>query len=229
MKKVPFFLIFALLTFALPGFSEESLPLFEEILDTSHNIIPKGSAPVSSHQVCSVCHMEDEVRGYLGISKTPVELAPILNSQNPPSERAMKTLWSSADTKRGYLPLSNCLSCHDGVIGNDIHGTKGGSEKILDHPVNVLYPRESNGHYIPALPLPNELRYWSIPDQTEKGMILPTGPTSEYFPNKTHPLLLVRTSHGMVNCGSCHNPHTSKIPAFLRESPKTLCLVCHNR
>ncbi|MBI1820974.1 MAG: hypothetical protein HYR79_04620 [Nitrospirae bacterium] len=239
MKRVPFFLILALLTFSLPGFSEESLPLFEEILDTSHNIIPKGSTPVSSHQVCSVCHTTEEVNGFLGSPKIPAELAPILSPQTPPAEGGSKALWASTELKGGYLhghsrlikedPSSDCLVCHDGVIGNDIHEKKQDSGKLLDHPVNITYPRESNGRFVPALPLPNELRYWSIPDQTEKGITLPTGPTSDFFSSQSNPLLWVRTSLGRVNCGSCHNPHSSRIPAYLRESSKTLCLVCHNR
>ncbi|MHB8481371.1 MAG: cytochrome c3 family protein [Nitrospiria bacterium] len=239
MKKVSLFLILTLLTFSLSCFGEETLPFFEEILTTSHNIVPKGSAPPSSHQVCSVCHTVDEVNGYLGASKTPEELVPILDSPNPPAAGVSKALWVSTEMKEGYLPTysrlikedpsSNCLVCHDGVIGDDIHGRKQDSGKFLDHPVDIPYPRESTGHFVPLLPLPNELRYWSIPDLTEKGITLPTGPTSSYFSTQTHPLLLVRTSFGKVGCGSCHNPHSSKIPAYLRESPSSLCLVCHIR
>jgi predicted CXXCH cytochrome family protein len=241
MKKALSFFLLTLLQFTFSAYAvEPDGSLYEEVLDTSHNIVPRGDTPAATHQVCQVCHTAEEVQGYLEPpTVTPPELAAIFEPPRQTEGLNSKVLWNPAETKISYLPgrskvmskepSTACLSCHDGVIGNDIHGLKQASGKFQDHPVSVPYPRESNGHFVPALPLPNELRYWSIPDQNAKGITLPTGPTSEYFSKLTPPLMAVRTSYGKVNCGSCHNPHSSRISAYLRESPKTLCLVCHIR
>jgi predicted CXXCH cytochrome family protein len=235
-----FFLLFLNLFF-LPcsAFGEETLPFFEEVLNTTHNMVPKGSFLPSSYQACAMCHAAGEFRSYFGTGPSlPPELEPLFKSSIITERGPAQALWTSRKEKTVFIsrgtgakedPSDVCLSCHDGVIGNNIHGLGEPSGKMLDHPVNIPYPRQSNGQFIPALPLPNEFRYWSIPDYNENGISLPTGPTSEYYLPETTSLLLVRTSFGKVTCGSCHNPHSSKNPAYLRGSPKTLCLICHNR
>jgi len=219
---------------------DESSTFYEEILDTNHNMVPRGEIPTSPHQVCQTCHTHEEYQKYVEpANETSTEIGSILE---PPAQKSLpltRALWNPSDHGSGYQnnrellmnqePSSNCLGCHDGVIGEDIHGRIQDNGKFLDHPNNITYPRESNGHFVSKLPLPNELRYWSIPDQDGKGITLPTGPTSQYFSVQTPPVLAVRSSGGKVQCGSCHNPHTARIAAFLRESPKTLCLVCHIR
>ncbi len=235
------FLLLFLNLFLLPfsAFGEETLPFFEEVLNTTHNMSPKGDLPPSSYQTCIMCHAAGEIRSYFDSGPSlPPELAPLFKSLNKGEGETAQALWTSSKEKTVFVspgpaakedPSGVCLSCHDGVIGDNIHGLREKTEKMLDHPVNIPYPRRSNGQFIPALPLPNELRYWSVPDHNENGITLPTGPTSEYYLPETAPLLLVRTSFGKVSCGSCHNPHSSKNPAYLRDSPKTLCLICHNR
>jgi predicted CXXCH cytochrome family protein len=228
------------LPLSLSAFAEDDASVYSDILDTSHNIVPKGETPPSPHQICLVCHTLNEVQSYLEPSvKTPPELAAIYERPLSSGGEHARALWNrNADrsdfnaARSGILrkePASFCLSCHDGVIGSDIHGLKRLNGKFQDHPIDVVYPRESNGHFIPALPLPNELRYWSVPDRNDAGIVLPTGPVSEYFTERSQPVLAVRTSYGKVSCGSCHNPHSSKVSAYLRESPENLCLVCHIR
>jgi len=79
-------------------------------------------------------------------------------------------------------------------------------------------------------------RYWALPDRHADGLTLPTAGASSYLDlpegKISSPEMLsglVRTSSGMVQCDSCHNPHSEKIRPFLRLPSATLCLVCHNR
>ncbi|MBI1824235.1 MAG: cytochrome c3 family protein [Nitrospirae bacterium] len=240
MKTRLFPSLWLLILIASPAFGDEPRSLYEEVISSSHNMIPKGETPTSPHQVCLTCHTLDEVQNYLEPAvQTPPELAAIFEPVPQKRPENSRILWSASNHQVSYSParsgiLKNepsaaCLACHDGAIGADIYGMKQNHGKFQDHPVDILYPRESNGHYVPALPLPTELRYWSIPDQNGHGITLPTGPTSDYYSKQTLPAMAVRTSYGKINCGSCHNPHSSKISAYLRESPKTLCLVCHIR
>lgn len=234
MKKAVF-VILLLSVFAGQAFGDNSsLPFYEEVFQTSHNLIPKGPAPASVKNSCGYCHFSEETKGLIpSFSNTPEELAPLEKKLPEAGSSAMKALWSpSARIEFRKLPSDPamaCLVCHDGVLGADIHGRNPVTGKSIDHPVNVYYPRKTDGRFAPSLPLPNEFRYWSVPDKTESGVSLPTGPTSSYFHSNNPAVLDVRTYDGKVGCGSCHNPHTAQFPAYLRENPKTLCLVCHIR
>lgn len=151
-----------------------------------------------------------------------------------------------------------CLACHDGALGKDMHGVnvdqsrKGGEANVpwtgtvgqrgapplsrVDHPISILYPRKPNGHFIPEGPTVTLARYWSLPDRHADGLTLPTSGTSSYLDlpqgSVSSPETLsglVRTTSGMVQCDSCHNPHSEKIRPFLRIPSANLCLVCHDR
>ena len=151
----------------------------------------------------------------------------------------------------------DCLSCHDGVVAMDAHkmgireegasdlnrllggffepigGTGDREFRFLDHPVSITYPRNTDGRFVGTETTVTQLRYWSIPNRTQNGIDLPTGPRSKYLvvtPEKENSSsMLVRTTAGLVECDSCHNPHNNDKSAFLRESGHTLCLICHNR
>lgn len=151
-----------------------------------------------------------------------------------------------------------CLACHDGALGKDMHGVnvdppRTGAEanvpwdgtvgqrgapplSRVDHPISIAYPRKPNGRFIPENPGVTLSRYWTLPDRHADGLTLPTTGSSSYLdlPEEkvSSPELLsglVRTTSGMVQCDSCHNPHSEKIRPFLRVPSATLCLVCHNR
>ena len=153
---------------------------------------------------------------------------------------------------RPFGPSFVCLTCHDGVLGSNVHqlGVKGlkpindplGLNKLQkglqspDHPDSIYYPRQPDGRMVEDRPGTKLKRYWSIPDRDEAGVILPTGPKSYALdlqqidaddPIETSKL--VRTYKGVIHCDSCHNPHDNAIRPFLRVSNKTLCLVCHDR
>lgn len=151
-----------------------------------------------------------------------------------------------------------CLSCHDGALGGDMHGINVDNPRIgasakpawngmagplgapplsrVDHPVSIIYPRKPNGAFVPHNATITRSRYWALPDRHEEGLTLPTSDTSSYLDlpkseisNPAHLSSLVRTTGGLMECDSCHNPHSEKVRPFLRVPSKTLCLVCHDR
>lgn len=151
-----------------------------------------------------------------------------------------------------------CLSCHDGALGTDMHGINVDNPRIgaqadvpfdgmfgkqgapplsrLDHPISIPYPRLPNGKFVPLNPTVTQFRYWALPDRQTSGLVLPTSGTSEYLDlpvgevsGSEHLSSLVRTTGGMLECDSCHNPHSEQIRPFLRVPSANLCLVCHDR
>ena len=151
-----------------------------------------------------------------------------------------------------------CLACHDGALGKDMHGINVDQPRIgaeanvpwngmvgqrgapplsrVDHPISILYPRKPNGRFVSENPTVTLSRYWALPDRHADGLTLPTAGASSYLDlpegKVSSPEMLsglVRTTSGMVQCDSCHNPHSEKIRPFLRVPSATLCLVCHNR
>ncbi len=151
-----------------------------------------------------------------------------------------------------------CLSCHDGALGGDMHGINVDNPRIgasalpawkgmagplgapplsrVDHPVSIVYPRKPNGSFAPHNATITRTRYWALPDRQAEGLTLPTAATSSYLDlpkseisNPAHLSGLVRTTGGLMECDSCHNPHSEKVRPFLRVPSKTLCLVCHDR
>jgi len=151
-----------------------------------------------------------------------------------------------------------CLACHDGALGKDMHGINVDQPRLgaeanvpwdgtigqrgapplsrVDHPISITYPRKPNGQFIPENPTVTLSRYWTLPDRHADGLTLPATGASSYLDlpesKVSSPEVLsslVRTTSGMVQCDSCHNPHSEKIRPFLRVPSATLCLVCHNR
>ncbi len=151
-----------------------------------------------------------------------------------------------------------CLSCHDGALGTDMHGINVGNPRVgaaanvtfdgmagprgapplsrVDHPISIRYPRTPDGKFTPLNPTITRSRYWALPDRQAQGLVLPTSDISSYLDlpkgnlsSPEHLDTLVRTTGGMLECDSCHNPHSEAVRPFLRVPSATLCLVCHDR
>jgi predicted CXXCH cytochrome family protein len=162
------------------------------------------------------------------------------------------SLGKGSPDSRPFGPSFACLSCHDGVLGNDIHqrGFSSGQSEFRtqemvsaaegtrspDHPDSIVYPRKSTGEFMGHRADPNLMRYWSIPDRDENGVVVPTGPKSTTLnlqdidaADPTQTANLVRTYQGVIHCDTCHNPHLDQNRPFLRLTTTNLCLVCHQR
>ncbi|HUK56702.1 MAG TPA: cytochrome c3 family protein [Nitrospiria bacterium] len=219
---------------------------FDQVLSSKHNVLPAGPAS-TMETVCGSCH----------IKANATQAVPAWDKENPTkafhtSHVALPPLGKGTPDTKPFGPSFDCLTCHDGVLGNNIHqlGFSGPAAtynpqavealqtglRTSDHPDSILYPRQPDGSMIADRPDPKLRRYWSIPDRDDNGVVLPTGPRSAALnlqnidPNDPAAAsALVRTFRGVIHCDSCHNPHNNDTRPFLRAPNKTLCLVCHDR
>jgi len=206
--------------------------VFSSVNRTSHNL------GFSSDKACIFCHMTGEA--YNSSQASDAAAAPKVVSFSPPLWDKKTPIQSfqliplspveRPDASQPFGPSSACLACHDGALATTMNEAK------LNHPISIAYPRQPDGRFIPRRDSINLLRYWSIPDWTPSGIVLPTGPHSQYLSlpiGSDLPELsratLVRTTLGYIHCDSCHNPHDDSTAPFLRASSKTLCLICHDR
>jgi predicted CXXCH cytochrome family protein len=200
---------------------------------TRHNL------GLSSDNACIFCHTAGEI--YNSSQASAAAPAPRAVSFNPPLWDQKTAIQSfqliplspleKPESSHPFGPSSACLTCHDGALAAGVHEAK------LNHPISLAYPRHPDGRFVPRRDTPNLLRYWSIPDRTPSGVVLPTGPHSRYLSlptgsasqDPTVTAKMVRTTLGFIHCDSCHNPHDDSTAPFLRASSKTLCLICHDR
>ncbi|MEK7280106.1 MAG: cytochrome c3 family protein [Nitrospirota bacterium] len=231
--------------------------IFDDVIKTKHNM------GIKKEDACIACHTsgmpksETKKEESSGIVNEKLNIVPpplwIKKAGNSNPEYPFSQDTKGRDIKP-FGPSYDCLSCHDGALAKDVHGlggTRAGSEIFdprldaqaldgknpFDHPTSIIYPRRPDGVLDAKNPTVNQFRYWSIPDRDEKGVTMPTGPTSRYFeiPQGTDAkdpyidALQVRTFKGVIHCDSCHNPHTDKNSSFLRVPIKSLCLSCHDR
>jgi predicted CXXCH cytochrome family protein len=254
----------SLLQKGFAGMSVGAAPPFDEVARTSHNLLA-AREKMELSDVCLSCHTDgqllrednagfpDSAQGMkselkvIGGSMVQNVSGPLWS---PDTERRsfslVSSVWSLKDTldRKPFGSSSACLGCHDGALAEDVHGEKKGlkvtdnlSERPVDHPTSIPYPRRYDGLFVIDQPTPTSLRYWSIADRTQQGVSMPSGPVSTYFRppaglDPKDPLVgasVVRTSYGMIHCDSCHNPHVNQHPPFLRTPPEDLCFVCHDR
>jgi predicted CXXCH cytochrome family protein len=219
---------FAALLVIAPAFAEDP---FKPVLHSPHELAP---VPVAEKSACAFCHTEQ-------IQQSPGP-APVWNRAAAPFSLSGEHSRSPDYDNQPTGSSTDCLACHDGAIGTDVHGIgerfqgRQGAAGRLDHPISIAYPRRPDGLFVPPDPSQTYSRYWSIPDKSGKLILLPTGPTSPYYPKPEGPsvaydtsVTFVRTVQGKVQCDSCHTPHNPEVRPFLRASPQSLCLICHNR
>ncbi|MBI3995084.1 MAG: cytochrome c3 family protein [Nitrospirae bacterium] len=219
---------------------------FDQVLSSKHNLLADGPAsPMDS--VCGSCHIEggQTQTSAAWDKENPTKVFPLQHLPPPDPGKG------DPETKP-FGPSFDCLACHDGVLGNNVHqlGFSGGAPtadpdavkalqtglRTPDHPDSITYPRQPDGRMSGDRADPRLKRYWSIPDRDENGVTVPTGPKSAALnlqnidPNDPAAAsALVRTFMGVIHCDTCHNPHNNDTRPFLRVPHKTLCLVCHDR
>lgn len=224
-------LVFLLVT-AWPAGQAAAADAYDAVINSPHNFFARSEFPIG-RRVCTGCHA-DEMATQVSEIALPADDGLVPEGAAPPPPlwqrgAAAYTLSSTAQPTEGS---NACLGCHDGVLGTEIHQTGTGSAKTFDHPNNVVYPRRANGQFVPERPMVTHYRYWSIPDLRDGNLTLPTGPTSNRLvvSDPAQPgSRLVRTSRGMVQCDSCHDPHDNGSAPFLRAPAQDLCFICHDR
>jgi predicted CXXCH cytochrome family protein len=225
-------------------------PARESRLDgTKHNFFGTGkAAPDATMDLCQFCHVPNR----LAAAGTP---APLWAPDAPPQASALDV---RADPHGPPLPLRfagstlRCLSCHDSTVSRihiafrpsstslrgdevaaDRHRREAPGEAYLampegwagrvmgNHPVGVPYPLASAGYrlYLPrASPLHAE--EWA-PDPRLAGLKLFTDRSGFDVP----------PGGAGIECASCHDPHGTANPTFLRlpKAGSQLCLGCHRK
>jgi predicted CXXCH cytochrome family protein len=226
--------LLALAAAALPGAAAAQSP-YDEVAQTPHNFL----GAMDLREVCLSCHLSAAV--VPGAEEKLLAPTPLWGGGTQYDGAYPVGSITAAGTYEEFPDTSGaCLECHDGVLATSVHQDEGpvarerGGTRPPNHPIRIVYPRGVNGTFVVPTPLPQNRQFWSIPDIRAGELHLPTGPVSSYQPlpaaDKAQlTFSLVRSRDGKVACESCHNPHSDRIPPFLRSLPPDLCLTCHNK
>jgi predicted CXXCH cytochrome family protein len=210
------------------------------IQDTKHNLSTSGTGTIhatsGTAEVCVFCHTPH------GADTTVA--APLWNRA---VNIAGYTMYTSAtyDATTDAQPTGvsqACLSCHDGTIAFDALRNRPGPGGYSETPTSAgwTFIGAAAGNLMPdgvtklGQDLTNDhpisMQYTTAmsPSSTSGTNDHATGfkaPTADVFTNG------VRLYSGKVQCGSCHDPHRSDTPTFLRVSNdgSALCLTCHRK
>jgi predicted CXXCH cytochrome family protein len=232
------------------------------ILNTKHNLTATGPGTVKSStadglggpEVCVFCHTPHG-------SDTSIE-APLWNRAVNTTGYTMyssPSLDGTIDTQPTGVSVA-CLSCHDGTIAFDALRNLPGSGGYTDTPAKTgtsawsfVGGTGTGNKYMPAGGITNigqdlrndhpvsiDFASAKSPSSTSgtndhaTGFKDPPGgidPTKDsYFANG------LKIAAGKVQCNSCHDPHRSDNPTFLRinnggagNQQSAVCLTCHKK
>jgi predicted CXXCH cytochrome family protein len=233
------------------------------ILNTKHNLTATGPGTVKSStadgaggpEVCVFCHTPHG-------SDTTIE-APLWNRAVNTSGYSMyssPSLDGTIDAQPTGVSVA-CLSCHDGTIAFDALRNLPGSGGFTDTPSKTLGTSAwtfvggtgTGNKFMPSTAITNlsqdlrndhpisiDFASAKSPSSTSgvndhaTGFKDPTGAgdvtNDHYFTNG------IKIAKGKVQCNSCHDPHRSDNPTFLRidngglgNQQSAVCLTCHNK
>jgi predicted CXXCH cytochrome family protein len=199
----------ALVALALAAFASSA---FAAVANSAHDLTASGlnvgTYPGAQISACQFCHAPHNVN-------TAVPNTPLWNRNKPGTSFVMYTSTTITGLMDGS-PNANsmtCLSCHDGVtdMGATYTGTRGFAGLVQmsnvrgavvtanlqdDHPISIRYTQAAG-------------KYAAVNAVTTAGLRLYGAAGAE-----------------KVECGSCHDPHTS-VAKFLRAAPTAICSICH--
>lgn len=179
------------------------------IVNTPHNLSKSGTGTIKStteDRVCIYCHTPHDATSE----------APLWNrdlSSQSYTLYSSPTLNANVSQPQGNSKL--CLSCHDGTLAlNAIHSSSLPIAGDLNQPLSNFGSSANLGTNL-ANDHPISFLYTSGLDSELKD---PSTLAS-----------FVKLQNGRVECTSCHDPHTSDYPHFLRTSKNQLCIACHSK
>ena len=118
-----------------------------------------------------------------------------------------------------------CLSCHDGTLGLDslanVPSDAGAGITITaDANSTIGVTNLLEGYVLVGRDMSNDHPVGLLYADEQ-------GTNGDLFANPTDTILF----NGKVECGSCHNPHDTTLPSFLRDDPagSLICLDCHDK
>jgi predicted CXXCH cytochrome family protein len=195
---------------------------------TKHNLSVTGPGPIKSGtetEVCAPCHTPHNAN--------PVS-PPLWNREFSSANYtpyASASLQAAPGQPTGYSKL--CLSCHDGTIAI------GSVRNLRGQPATIQLNNTGPGDAMPAgstligTTLTNDHPISFVFDQAlssaDGELVSPSALTGavHLWPG-TNPSVA-----NEVQCTTCHDPHTSDLPKFLRKSATgqsdNLCLTCHQK
>jgi len=212
------------------------------IADTPHGGIVGGSVN-DNNQICVYCHTPHAGRNNLGpipLWNKPATNLELTNGFTMYGASSTNTEGETiAGTKTAVQPQSQtlaCLSCHDGVSAmNSVINAPGSG---LVNPVDgtlIGTPNDGRTMYdfaFLAVGLGGDLtddHPLSIEYIPGRASLKPldTILTNSFGANKISDLL----RNGKVECVSCHDPHGTGNPRYLRtnNTQSALCLNCHDK
>ena len=199
----------AIVALALAAFASSA---FATVANSAHDLTANGlnvgSYPGAQISACQFCHAPHNVN--TGVPNTP------LWNRNTPTTTFVMYTSATLSGVRDAAPQANsmtCLSCHDGVtdMGATYTGTRGfaGAVTMVNTRGNVVGANLQDDHPISIRYTQAAGKYAAVNAVTTAGLRLYGLAGAE-----------------KVECGSCHDPHTS-VPKFLRASATAICTICH--
>lgn len=229
----------ALAVLLAPGRSGVSA---QGLLNTKHNLAagigsaPSGDVKTSgTTEVCVFCHTPHG-------ADTTVK-APLWNRAVNVSGYTMyssQTFDATAEAQPVGVSLA-CLSCHDGTIAFDalrnLPGPGGWNNAPSANGVTAWTFTNAPDKKMPPGRITNLGTDLSNDHPISMAYTTAKSPSSTSLTNEfaigfyDPPKNGLRLYEGRVECASCHDPHRSDTPTFLRvtNSGSTLCLSCHKK
>lgn len=182
---------------------------FAQITGTAHDL--SGAAWNTTTEICVVCHTPHNADTTIGI---------LWNHEL--TTHTGYTLYDSATLNHvpgdpgGSSKL--CLSCHDGTVAVDSFGGATGTTFITG---NALLGTDLSGSH------PLSFLYDSALATADGELSDPLVASSGLGSTIDADMLFA----GMLECGSCHDPHNNTNNPFLvmSNASSTLCLTCHTK
>lgn len=179
------------------------------IVDTPHNLSKSGTGAIKStteERVCIYCHTPHDA----------MSEAPLWNRELSTQSYTLyssPTLDATVTQPQGSSKL--CLSCHDGTLAlNAIHSS---TLPIATDLSQSLFNIGSSSNLETNLENDHPISF-----EYTIGL-------DQELNDPTNLPSFILLQNGRVECTSCHDPHTSDYPQFLRTSKNQLCIACHNK
>ncbi len=224
------FLSSSLSAAALIGMLAAAGAAHASISSTKHNLSINGTGTVHSTnetEICIFCHTPHQAikNDNIPLWNHTLSSEASYGVYTSPTFDGASTIQDLGGTDATTAAVSNlCLSCHDGTIAinslNNPSNATGANPTMVGTGTGGVMPAgTSNIGNDLTDDHPVNFRYDAALYAADSSLNDPAGLTG------------VRLFNGYVQCASCHDPHESTNPTFLRvdNSGSALCLKCHNK
>ena len=215
---------------AIVGLLVPSGALYASIVGTKHNLSITGTGSVKSTdetEVCIFCHTPHQAikNDNIPLWNHDLSTTASYGVYTSPTFDGASSVSDLGGTNAATAAVSNlCLSCHDGTIAinslNNPSNATGGNPTMTGTGAGGVMPAgTSNIGADLTDDHPVNFRYDAALFAADSSLHDPASLTE------------VRLFNGFIQCASCHDPHESTNPTFLRvdNTGSALCLKCHNK